>query len=145
MIVTFLCYEGRMEKNATSPGEPSKRVNAPEHATTTFLNSIGNAWMIGTIPFVALESFSKIKGTPISIGGKSIERPLHIGSAAFTLASIGVGAVLGAREAKQLQGYRQALTQELADLHTQVAESDTKIAELTRAVQAKEQGTEKTR
>lgn len=109
------------------------RVRAPEQSSiSTFLNGVGNFWMLGTVPFIAAEFYSNISGKPLP-------KEFHMGSLAITVGSCAIGAVLGAREARQLNTYRHALANELDTLHDRIDADNNKIAALTRALEAKEQ------
>lgn len=104
----------------------------PENSASTFLNAIGNGWMIGTVPFVAAEFYS-------NISGKKLSRKFHIGSALVTVASCGIGAAFGMKEARQLDQYRDSVSNHIDRISDKLDVANEKIDQLTRALEAKEQ------
>lgn len=122
-----------MEKYPKQPNmDVSGRVQSPEQSSiSTLLNGIGNGWMIGTIPFITAEFYSNITG-------KKLPKKLHVGSAVMTVASCAIGAYFGSREAKQLHNYRETLHGELSNLDQRLEASESKVDQLTRALEAKE-------
>lgn len=103
-----------MEKpNDSTASERIRDLTPPKSADASMvMNGAGNGMMLGGIPFLLLQLYERIskKHMPHAVGTAS-EFAVIVGAA--------VGAVYGAKEAKDLKRYREALRDEVADLRAQ--------------------------
>lgn len=84
------------------------------------LNGAGNGMMLGGIPYLVSQLYAKVADKKISKSfGKASEFAVIVGAA--------IGAVYGAKEAKELRNYRTALRDELADLRTHVDANNARL------------------
>jgi hypothetical protein len=88
---------------------------APTNTATTVLNGIGNGMMIGTLPFVALELYSHLKG-------KKIPQSSYKNTAIALVTGCTLGAVYGLYEAHENKKYEQAMNDEIRALRGELAE-----------------------
>ena len=116
-----------MEKTTHSkPVAEASPLSPPKHSTNSMiLSGAGNGMMLGTIPFAALELYAAVMH-------KSMSRTATISSLAVAIIGSSIGAVYGAKEARELQRYRGELTHELAELRTQ---TDTTRSQLDRLLE----------
>lgn len=105
-----------MEQEKTTITDPQQDPNIalPEKTRgSTILNGIGNGMMMGSIPFLAVESISLIRG-------KDTPRAFGFASIGATLIGAIIGAWHGMKEAKQLENYRQSVREEIGNLREQI-------------------------
>lgn len=103
----------------------------PDQSTfTTVMNSVGNWSMIsGAVGWAAIEG---LRAAKVKIPKQKTFTIFASGAGAA------VGAALGLQEARQLSDYRNAVKDEFVGLNRKVSASEQKIAELQRALDAKE-------
>lgn len=84
-----------------------------EARASTELNGIGNGIMLGSIPFVALETYKNIAhyNTP----EKKLPKLAYMGSAVATVAGAAIGYLNGKSEADNLNEYRLVSLKEISD------------------------------
>jgi hypothetical protein len=77
------------------------------------LNGAGNGAMLGGLPYIGAELYSKIKKTEMTPKAKLVgEFAVVLGAA--------IGAIYGTKEARDLKTYRNALRGEIEDLRARV-------------------------
>jgi hypothetical protein len=103
----------------------------PKNTTSTILSGAGNGMMLGIIPFAAIELYSKI------VLKKEPPRKALVASAFATVAGAVIGAVYGAKEAKEINRYRESVTREIAALRTQTEANQATIDSWTEKHAAK--------
>lgn len=101
---------------------------------STVLNGMGNGLMIGAVPFLLLKTGQQILGKRLPVSEALIDRFGTFGSVGGCL----LGAAFGAHEATSVHSYRLALKNEIQSLHDKASNSNAKIIELQRALDAKE-------
>ena len=121
-----------MEKsNPTDKDERIRALAPPQNTTSTILSGAGNGMMLGVIPFAGIELYSRI------MLKKEPPQKALIASAFATVIGAAIGAVYGAKEAKQINAYRKAVRDEIADLQQQVNEVTAKNERWTEKEQAR--------
>jgi hypothetical protein len=111
----------------------SKLPPAKQAQLSTILNGVGNGLLVGTLPIVAYEGYQRFKNP-------ATPRSLVIPALCFATVSAVVGCMYGFKEAKQVENYRQSLGDEIELLHKDNVGTKAKIEELTRRLEAKENG-----
>jgi hypothetical protein len=97
---------------------------------TGMLNGAGNGAMVGfAVPYAVLKSYHFITKKPIP--------PLETITTFSSVACAAIGALFGLEESKQIATYRQSLSNEVDRLHGRLNAANDKIAELSRALDAK--------
>ena len=96
-----------------------------EARSSTVLNGIGNGMMLGSLPFIAIESYKNIAYHGKS--GKDLPKLAYVGSALATVGGAVWGYVNGTTEADHLNEYRIESLKEVSDLRHDLAVAEKKI------------------
>lgn len=104
--------------------------------TSTVLNGIGNGMMLGTAPFLGIETYAGIMGKNLPH-----QKLLMTGSAVAMVAGAVIGGFYGSKEAKQIHDYRQALDDEITDLRQRVNRNNQQIRGWGERVQDEKEST----
>ncbi len=91
-----------------------------EANTSLILNGIGNGMMIGTFPFVTMETYSHLANW-------KVPKQAYALNAAALLGGSMLGAMYGLKEAHKLQNYRESLVDEVEGMRNKIDENCTKI------------------
>lgn len=117
-----------MEQNLSDTERQRYKIEPPgDAAFSTLLNNIGNGAMLGAVPVLLLKFWEEM--TNKKIGIKFLSEGNH-GKLGMGMAVVGcsIGAVMGVREARRLQDYRHAVSNEVAELHAKLDEHSAAIA-----------------
>jgi len=116
-IQSTVFFKGDTDSMSDQLTEQAKKIREAmpynEARASTELNGIGNGIMLGSIPFVALETYKNIAhyDTP----EKKLPKLAYIGSAVATVAGAVIGYINGKSEADNLNEYRLVSLKEISD------------------------------
>lgn len=118
-----------MDKDLTASEKRRYKIEPPSEATvSTFLNNIGNGAMLGAAPVVMLNFYDEMLRKPIS---EATHRSRGKWGLAMTATGCALGAILGVEEARRLQTYRHAISDEIAGLRAEVNANAEKLKSWT--------------
>lgn len=121
-----MLYNRYMTEQLTDEASKIREVMPIEEArSSTILNGVGNGMMIGSMPFVALETYKNIAhhGHP----EKNLPKPLYIASALATVGGAAWGYMNGAQEADHLNEYRLTALDEMSRLRSETTQNREKL------------------
>lgn len=108
-----------MEKYLHTPETRPPLIEPPSEAKlSTILNGMGNGAMLGGLPFLLLNLYESIVTKPKNaVVEHALRNKIGLG---LTVLGCTVGGYLGVKEAERLRGYRDAMSNEMADLRAEV-------------------------
>lgn len=109
------------------PEDDIGKSTPPKSDVNTVLSSAGNGVTIGIMPVLAADFYYD------TLQNKALPRTLKIAGAFLAVTGCAIGAVVGMKEAKEINSYRQTLRDQLDALKEQGDENTRTIAALKNA------------